>query len=172
MVSALKDLDPAGYDAPYRTVINNDERQFNAPGVRVPMLSLSRVHRRESPTWPFPEYHSSHDNPSIVTVERLEHSKQVVLKLLESWENNQYVVNSFKGEIFCSGYGIWIDYQVNPEGHRKLFEIMERCDGEYTIADIATELNISFQAVWAVVKTLLQKNLVQLSRLPTPTKPR
>ena len=100
-----------------------------------------------SPTWPYPEYHSSLDTPEIVTAERLEASKQLILGLLEAWENNQYVVNNFKGEIFCSGYGIWIDYRLNPEGHRRLFEIMERCDGEHTIADIAGELEISFQAV-------------------------
>jgi aminopeptidase-like protein len=172
LVSVLKGLDPESYNAPYRLVINNDERQFNAPGVRVPMLSLSRVHRSESPTWPYPEYHSSYDNPAIITGERLEQSKQVVLGMIEAWEHNQYVGNSFKGEVFCSGYGIWIDYRVNPEGHRRLFEIMERCDGESTIADIAVELNISFQAVWEVVKTLHEKNLVWFSRIPKPTRPR
>jgi aminopeptidase-like protein len=36
--SVLPTFDPYSYQAPYRTVINNDERQFNAPGVRVPML--------------------------------------------------------------------------------------------------------------------------------------
>jgi aminopeptidase-like protein len=171
LVAALRGLDPQGYSAPYRMVINNDERQFNAPGVRVPMLSLSRVLPRSSPDWPYPEYHSSLDTPAIVTQERLEASKRLVLGLLQAWEQNQYVVNNFKGEIFCSGYGIWIDYRLNPEGHRRLFEIMERCDGERTVADIATELGISFQAVWAVVKMLLDKGLVWLSRTPHPTHP-
>jgi aminopeptidase-like protein len=170
--TALKGLDPQGYAAPYRTVINNDERQFNAPGVRVPMLSLSRVEPPESPTRPYREYHSSLDTPAVVTEARLEISKDVVLGLLAAWERNQYVVNQFKGEIYCSGYGIWIDYRVNPEGHRRLFEIMERCDGERTVADIATELDISFQAVWEVVSLLLEKDLVRLSRTPQPTDPR
>jgi aminopeptidase-like protein len=170
--SALPALDPQSYRAPYRMVINNDERQFNAPGVRVPMLSLSRVERAGSPTWPYPEYHSSLDTPAIVTAERLEASKQVVLDLLQAWERNQYVVNRFKGEVFCSGYGIWIDYRVNPEGHRRLFEIMERCDGERTVADIAAELDISFQAVWEVVDLLAEKDLVWYSRQPQSTDPR
>ncbi len=164
LTSALKGLDAQGYTAPYRTVINNDERQFNAPGVRVPMLSLSRVERRDSPTWPYPEYHSSLDTPAIITAERLEASKQLILGLLRAWESNQYVVNNFKGEIFCSGYGIWIDYQRNPEGHRRLFEIMERCDGEHTIADIAAELEISFQSVQEITDTLLEKGLIWYSR--------
>jgi len=164
LTAALRGLDPQAYSAPYRMVINNDERQFNAPGVRVPMLSLSRVERRDSPTWPYPEYHSSLDTPAIISADRLEASKQVVLGLIQAFERNQYVVNHFKGEIFCSGYGIWIDYRVNPEGHRRLFEIMERCDGGRTVADIAHELDISFQAVWEVVNLLQEKGLVGYRR--------
>jgi aminopeptidase-like protein len=171
LVSALKGLEPQGYAAPYRTVIANDERQFNAPGVRVPMPSLSRVEPPGSPTRPYREYHSSLDTPEIVTEQRLQASKQIVLDLIEAWENNQYIVNNFKGEVFCSGYGIWIDYRINPDGHRRLFEIMERCDGEHTVADIATELAISFQSVWEVVELLKSKELVWLSRRPHPTDP-
>jgi aminopeptidase-like protein len=113
LTSAFQGLDPlsllpGGYQGPYRTIIDNDERQFNAPGVRVPMLSLSRVEApKASGTPPYPEYHSSADNPSIVSQERLEDSHQMVLGLLDAWEKNQYIVNKFKGEIFCSGYGIW-----------------------------------------------------------------
>jgi aminopeptidase-like protein len=171
LTSAMRSLDPGGYSAPYRRVVDNDERQFNAPGVRVPMLSLSRVEPPETPNRYYREYHSSLDNPNIVRQERLEASCQVVLSLLQAWEQNQYIVNHFKGEIFCSGYGIWIDYRVNPEGHRRLFEIMERCDGERTAADIAAELDISFQAVWEVVSLLEQKGLVAFSRTPQPTTP-
>ncbi len=60
---------------------------------------------------------------------------------------------------------------INPEGHRRLFEIMERCDGERTVADIAVELDISFQSVWDVVSLLEEKGLVWLSRKPHPTDP-
>lgn len=170
--AALRGLDPDGYTGAYRTIIDNDERQFNAPGVRVPMLSLSRVQApKSSGLPPYREYHSSLDTPEIVTQERLEASRDVVLGLIRAWERNQYVVNNFKGEIFCSGYGIWIDYRVNPEGHRRLFEIMERCDGTRTVADIAFELGLSFQAVWEVVALLEEKQLVQLSRTPQPTRP-
>jgi aminopeptidase-like protein len=171
LLSALKGLDPQSYHAPYRQVVNNDERQFNAPGVRVPMLSISRVEPPGSLLPYYREYHTSLDTPAIVSQERLEASCQTVLALLQTWDNNQYAVNNFKGEIFCSGYGIWVDYHVNPEGHRRLFEIMERCDGEHTVADIAAELQISFQAVGEVVAMLREKELVWLSRTPQPTAP-
>lgn len=169
---AFNGLDSHGYTSAYRTIIDNDERQFNAPGVRVPMLSLSRVAApKDEGQPPYPEYHSSLDTPSIITQERLEASKNLVLGLIQAWERDQYVINRFKGEVFCSGYGVWIDYRVNPEGHRRLFEIMERCDGEHTVSDIAAESGISFQAVWDVVELLLEKDLVSLSRTPQSTNP-
>jgi len=170
--SCFSSLDPTGYTGAYRTIIDNDERQFNAPGVRVPMLSLSRVEAPKSTGRPpYPEYHSSLDTPAIVSAARLEASKKIVLELIDAWERNQYVVNNFKGEVFASGYGIWIDYHINPQGHRRLFEIMERCDGERTVADIALELGLPFHSVWEVVALLQDKNLVWLNPLPQPTAP-
>jgi aminopeptidase-like protein len=171
LTTALQGLDEQAYSGAYRTVIGNDERQFNAPGVRVPMLSLSRVEPPDSPTRPYPEYHSSTDTPEIVTTARLEDSRQVVLGLIGAWEQNLFVVNNFKGEVFASGYGIWIDYRVNPEGHRRLFHIMEHVDGEHTVADIAATLQIPYQAVLEVLAMLAEKDLVSLSRTAQPTTP-
>jgi aminopeptidase-like protein len=174
LVAALRGAAPDAYVGPYRTIINNDERQFNAPGVRVPMLSLSRVERPEtleSMYRPYPEYHSSADTPAIITQERLEAARDAVLEMLAAFDRNAYVVNHFKGEVFASGHGIWIDYRTNPEGHRNLFQIMERCDGSRTLAEIALELGISFQAVWEIVSRIAEKNLVSFSPRPQPTDP-
>lgn len=172
LMSSLRSFDENALEGEYRQVIDNDERQFNSPGVRVPMLSLSRVYPdKSSPKWPYIEYHSDRDNPSIIDEGRLVSAKEAVLQMIFAWEHNQYVVNHFKGEVFCSGYNIWIDYHSNPEGHQKLFQIMERCDGERTIADIAEQLSTSFSTVWEVVKILQEKKLVSLSRTKVPTTP-
>lgn len=171
LTSTLRGIDPDSYSDAYRLIINNDERQFNAPGVRVPMLSLSRVEPPASPTRPYREYHSSLDTPAIITQKRLEASQTVVMALINAWEQNQYVVNDFKGEVFASGYNIWVDYRSNPEGHRILFRVMEYCDGEHTIADIAHEVGTTFQAVNSVVNILQQKGLVHFSRSAQPTDP-
>jgi aminopeptidase-like protein len=175
LVTALCGLDPGAYVGGFRTVIDNDERQFNAPGVRVPMLSLSRVVNPQLPESrfrPYPEYHSSLDTPAIVSEARLEQSVKVVLGLLNAFQNNRYVVNHFKGEVFASGYGLWVDYKTDAAGHKRRFEIMDRCDGTRRVADIAEELNLSFQDVWAVIEKLVEKNLVSLSDTPQTTDPR
>jgi aminopeptidase-like protein len=120
---------------------------------------------------PYPEYHSSLDTPAIVSAERLEASVQLVLALVDAFQNNRYVVNHFKGEVFASGYGLWVDYKSDAAGHKRRFEIMDRCDGTRRVADIADELHLSFQDVWQVIALLLEKGLVSLSDEPQPTDP-
>lgn len=174
LVTALRGLEPDAHVGGFRTIIDNDERQFNAPGVRVPMLSLSRVVNPQLPESrfrPYPEYHSSLDTPEIISAGRLESSVQTVLGLLAAFDKNRYVVNRFKGEIFASGFGLWVDYKTDPTAHKRRFEIMDRCDGLHRPADIAEEINLPFQDVWAVIEKLLDKGLVSLSNTPQPTDP-
>ena len=174
LVTAFNGLEPDGYVGPYRSIIDNDERQFNAPGVRIPMLSLSRVeqpHKPETRFYPYPGYHSSHDTPAIVTQDRLEASRDLVLTLIQAYERNRYIVNHFKGEVFASAYGIWVDYRDDEDGHKRLFQIMERCDGARRPADIADELDIPFEMVWQVVAQLLEHDLVSLSDEARPSDP-
>ena len=171
ITSAFRGAAPEGYVADYRTVICNDERQFNSPGVRIPMLSLSRVEPPDSPTRPYAEYHSSMDNPSIISRERLEQALALAKNLLQAWENDRYAVNNYKGEVFCSRYGIWPDYRTNPEGHRSFFAIMERIDSSRTISDIAVELDIPFQAVESIANMLAEHDLVSFSRTPVQSDP-
>ncbi|HEU4585391.1 MAG TPA: DUF4910 domain-containing protein [Gemmatimonadaceae bacterium] len=86
---ALKEADPRAWTARFRELAGNDERQFNAPGVRVPMLSLTRVVKTAEPNAYYREYHSSHDTPELVPPGSLEESRDVVVKMVEEWEREQ-----------------------------------------------------------------------------------
>ena len=69
---AVKQRDPGEWTGPFRSHILNDAVQFNSPGVRVPMLSLSRVLPNSHPDWPYREHHSNFDTPDAVSLKRLE----------------------------------------------------------------------------------------------------
>lgn len=157
----LKKHDPYGWAGPYRTVVGNDERQFNAPGVRVPMLSLSRVLRSSEANSFYPWYHSSYDTPELTSLKRLEESCDLVLKMLDSLENNLVPANRFKGEVFCSRYGLFIDGYNNPEGSKALFNIMDLIDGTRSVAQIAKECGVSFEATKSTVDELYRCGLVE-----------
>jgi aminopeptidase-like protein len=60
-----------------------DERQFNAPGFRLPFGSLMRGRHGQ-----FPEYHTSADRPELLVPARLEDSLAAVLALCERIEGN------------------------------------------------------------------------------------
>jgi aminopeptidase-like protein/aminoglycoside N3'-acetyltransferase len=158
---ALKKHDYHGWTGPFRTVIGNDERQFNAPGVRVPMLTLARVLPASAPDWPYPEYHSSFDSPALCSVDRLADSRDLVLKMIATLEQNRIPINRYKGEVFCSRYGLHIDWYQDPEGNKAMFDVMDHIDGTRSIAEIAIHLGVSFDAVKRTVDELHTRGLVE-----------
>ncbi|HEY8258071.1 MAG TPA: DUF4910 domain-containing protein [Gemmatimonadales bacterium] len=159
-IAGLRAVDPQGWTAPFRTLAGNDERQFNAPGVRVPMLSLSRMLPPAHPEHPYREYHSSFDTPAVTSVEHLAHSRDAVLSIVDQLERREVPINRFAGEVFCSRYGIHIDPFENPEGHRALFDIMYLIDGTRSVEEIADRCGISVAAARATIAELEQHGLV------------
>jgi len=158
----LKESEPNGWVGPFRKVVGNDERQFNAPGVRVPMLSLSRVVQGNKGCWRyFPEYHSSQDTPEHASSTGLAESQDLVLKMIDAIEGNQVPVNRYQGEIFCSRYGLNIDVYADPEGNRALLDIIFLIDGTKSIAEIARICGVSVESAHRVVEELRQLGLVE-----------
>ncbi len=167
LTEVLNEHDASGWTGPFRTVVGNDERQFNAPGVRVPMLSLSRVQPRGTSDWPYyPEYHSSEDSPDLASSERLGESRDLVLKMIEALEQiqiggkRQVPINLYQGEVFCSRYGLNVDVYSDPEGNRALFDIIFLIDGTKSIDEIADICRIGPDAAKRVVERLRLAGLV------------
>jgi aminopeptidase-like protein len=158
--AALRDYEPHGWTSPYRTLPGNDERQFNAPGVRVPMLQLLRVRHVDDAEYPYREYHSSEDTPERVPPGSLSESRDLVLRMIDVLERNVRPVNRYSGEVFCSRYGLHVDPFNNPQGHRALFQIMDLIDGSRSVLDIAEQCGIAFDAAWQVVDELHRHGLV------------
>ncbi len=83
----------------------SDEMIFDGPGINKPMINLSR--------FPYPEYHTSFDNPDIISEAKLQESRDVLLKILLTLDQDRVPVPKYKGPIFLSGYGLWTDWQKN-----------------------------------------------------------
>ena len=159
--TALMDLDPSGWTGDFRRVICNDDLQFNSPGVRVPMLSLSRVLPRENPDWPYPEYHSNRDVPKPGVFKNMEQSRDLVLALVDALEDNEVPVNTFKGDPFCSRYGLHPNFYADPKANADFFGIVNRIDGTRTIAQIAFECGTSFNTVRRIALAMQRRGLVE-----------
>jgi aminopeptidase-like protein len=146
-----REHDPASRTGPFLGVITNDERQYNAPGVGVPMLSLSRVLPRSSPEYPYREYHSDHDSIDICSPEALEDSVDLSMKMLDALERNVIAVPKFRGEVFLSRYGLDVARHT---------DVMFVMDGRRTIADIALKLGLAFEEARSLVEDFHRAGLV------------
>ena len=70
----------------------SDERQYNSPGIDLPVGSLMRTKYGE-----YPEYHTSGDNLSIVTSTSLFESLEMYKSLMKALENNK----KYKMTVLC-----------------------------------------------------------------------
>lgn len=119
----LQEFSPAG----------SDERQFNAPGVRVPFGSFMKTPYAE-----YPEYHTSKDNLSVVTQESLLDTAEAVLETLQILDNNAIYRNKYRGEPFLSKHGLHIPFET-PQDDGFLNQIItleaDDCHDVLAIAD-------------------------------------
>ena len=136
----------------FRKIVGNDEIVFNGPGVNIPMVSISR--------FPYPEYHTSDDNPSIISEKNLIISKNLILEILNILEHDYVPKRKFKGPIFLSGYDLWIDWRKNKKLNENIEQIMLRLEGDKSIFDITEELDMEFNDVLNYVNKFLNKELV------------
>ncbi|NJL08994.1 MAG: DUF4910 domain-containing protein [Methylacidiphilales bacterium] len=160
--SVLSTRDPQLRTGRFLEIVTNDERQFNSPGVRVPMVSISRVKTPCGPTGVsvFDEYHSELDAPGLNSSARLRDTCDAVLAIIDAWESNYVPVPRFRGEVFLSRFGISYDYEVDPHYGQALFEVMHALDGRRSVVDIAHDTGRPFTTVLHVVKQFRAAGLV------------
>jgi len=153
--------DRDAYVRDFWEIIRNDELEYNSPGVRIPMVSLSRVHKPESKNWPYPEYHTDLDTPAIISEKRLNQSSDIIFGILAAFDKNYCPKAKFKGQVFCSRYGI---FPKEERMHEPFFKTLFELDGEHSIMDIVLKHGLSFQDVLRTVETLACHDLVLVNR--------
>jgi len=158
----IKEKDPYSWYDDFNQIIGNDERQFNSPGIRIPMLSMSRVYKKETGLWPYPQYHSSHDNMETLSIERLVSSINTAFEMLRNFEMNKKIVNKYKGEVFCSRYNMHIDFYKDPQGNENLFKILGLIDGTNSVIDIVEKTKSNFSSVSKLLNKMIESKLVEM----------
>jgi len=152
----LRETEPEALVAPFLGVVLNDERMFNAPGVAVPMVSLSRALPLAEGRGHYAAYHSSADTADAVRYDHMEQSLALALGIIDALEADATPRPLFKGEIFCSRYS-GIDYASMEE---EIFQVMFRLDGRRRVSDIARESGLAFTRVRRTLDILAAEGLV------------
>ena len=137
----------------------NDERVINGPGVNVPCISLNR--------FPYEEYHTTEDNLNIMDEEMLVAAADVAEEIIRIFATNYIPKRTFRGPVFLSGHGLWVDWRENWNLNRAIEKIMMRFEGEHSIFDIAEETGLDYWETYEYVEKFRAKGFV--TRLPIPS---
>lgn len=143
----------------FAQVAPNDERIINGPGVGVPAISLSR--------FPYPEYHTSDDNLDIIHEDLLLEAVDVAEEIIRIYASNYIPRRTFRGPVFLSGHGLWVDWRENWDLNRAIEKIMMKFEGQHTIFDIAEQVGLDYWTVCDYVGKFRAKGLIKALPLPS-----
>jgi len=139
---------------PFRKVICNDEININGPGIDIPCVSITR--------WPYPEYHTSDDNPDILSMEKIKDSIDICKRFITLMEHNVYPARKYTGNLFLSKFGLYEDLNRDDTIERVLLSF----EGNKSILEISKELSVEFDRVVQYANTFHEKGLVSLEYTP------
>ena len=130
----------------------NDEGVINGPGVNIPCPFLMRGEYLKGENEPYDnkatryyeEYHTSDDNPSIISYKRLIESADLVEEVVRIYATNYIPRQLKKGIIFLSGLGLHVSFWDNPELCGKIEKITLRLEGTMSVFDISSELDMNY----------------------------
>jgi len=148
----LIDFSPYGYD----------ERQFNSPGISLPVGSLTRSQYGQ-----YPEYHTSADNLELISGEKLEASLKAYLSIIDILDNNVIYINQIsrcEPQLGTRGlYRIIKGENVEESELRKMAMLwcLNLSDGNYSLLDIADKAAISFEVIKQIAAILEKEGLLK-----------
>lgn len=154
----LKKQDREFREGTFADIIANDERVLNGPGVNVPCLSISR--------FPYPEYHTSDDNLEIIHEDKLQEAADVIEEIIRIYASNYVPKRKFRGPVFLSGHGLWVDWQDNWDLNRAIEKMMMRFEGTKSVFDIVDELDLDYWDTRDYIERFRTRDLI--SALPLP----
>ncbi len=138
-----------------------DERQYNSPGINLPVGCLMRsVHGT------FPEYHTSADDLSFINPDALDetlHTCRTVLDILE--RNRTYLNNSPKGEPQLGKRGLYQGLTAGPDKRQHelaLLWVLNLSDGKHSLLDIAERAALPFETIEKAAAALATTDLLSV----------
>jgi aminopeptidase-like protein len=126
----------------------SDERQYNSPGIDLPIVTLMR-----SKFWTFPEYHTSADDMNLISPSGLQGGYELVRLCLLTLERNTVLRTTTLCEPNLGKRGLYPT--LSRKGHydslRDMMNLLAYCDGTKSLLQIATKLQ---RPMWELLPTV------------------
>ena len=147
----IREFSPYGYD----------ERQYCSPGFNLPVGRLSRT-----PYGEYPEYHTSADNMSFISKEKLIAARDALEKIFSVLEIQEYFINSEPyGEVQLGRRGLYRPSGGAGSEEMAFLWLLNLCDGTRSLFDIADQSQIALPKLIEAKNILVEKSLLHLAKI-------
>ncbi len=84
---------------------------------------------------------------------------QIAEEIIRIYASNYIPKRTFRGPVFLSGHGLWVDWRENWALNRAIEKIMMRFEGQHTVFDIAEQVGSITGRCVITLKNSEQKDL-------------
>ena len=137
----------------------SDERQYNAPGVDLPVCAICRSKYGE-----YPEYHTSKDNLDFISPEGLAGSFDVYKQCIIALENNY----KYKVKVLCEpqlgkrGLYPTISQKGSSKVVKTMTDFIAYADGNNDLIDIGNIIGVPVEELVPIIKNLIDNDLIEV----------
>lgn len=135
----------------------SDERQYNAPGIDLPVCAICRSKYGE-----YPEYHTSKDNLELITPTGLQGAYEVYQQCIEAIEWNE----KYKIQCLCEpqlgkrGLYPTISKKESYDSVKTMTDFIAYADGNNDLIEISNIIKIPIQELIPIIRILTKKKLI------------
>lgn len=135
----------------------SDERQYNAPGVDLPVCAICRSKYGE-----YPEYHTSKDNLDLISKEGLWGAYEVYRQCIETLEyNEKYQIQCLcEPQLGKRGLYPTISQKGSYDEIKAMTDFIAYADGINDLIDISNIINVKVKDIIPLLKKLKEKSLL------------
>ena len=135
----------------------SDERQYNSPGIDLPIASIMR-----SKYGTYKEYHTSLDNFEFVSIEGLRGGCKILKEAIKNLDKSLITRPKFLCEPHLSKYKLYATLGTKNKDNfsRSVLDFIQYSDGKNDLYDISRILKINYKEVKKIYKILIDKGLI------------
>ena len=136
----------------------SDERQYNAPGIDLPVVGFCRSKYGE-----YPEYHTSADDMSLISPSGLQGSFETMVQWIESMEYNKRYQVTVLGEPQLGKRGLYptVSRKDAYDEVEALVNFIAYADGKNDLFDISKRIGVAPFDLIPIVKRLEENGLIR-----------
>ena len=136
----------------------SDERQYNAPGIELPVCAVCRSKYGE-----YPEYHTSKDDMGLISPSGLEGAYRAYQLILEALEANRTYRVTCYGEPQLGKRGLYptISQKGSYDGIKAMTDFIAYADGRNDLIAISDRIGVPVHDLIPIAKKMLDAGLFE-----------